>query len=252
MKKEIINIISTCPSCGSLLVRVNDQLFCRSNTCVSKVDKQIEKFCKVLGLKGFGPKTIEKLSLDSIADIFTLTKLEYVDKLGPTVGSKLFGLVSNLKEVTLTKLLAAFSIPGLGETTAAKLASVISSIEEINLKTCQQVLGEKTAKKVADWFKENSSIVSSLTIKITNTKETKSLTNLKVCVTGKVNNFTRQQLKDELAKHGVSLVNTVSNNIDYLVCENKHNNSSKLIKAKQQNIKIITYEQLIEEILYGE
>jgi NAD-dependent DNA ligase len=251
MKKEIIEIIKNCPSCDTELERVNDQLFCRNQSCSSKVVKQIEKFCKVLKLKGFGPKTIEKLEVTTISDLFSLTEDEYVKKLGLATGSKLFSMVGNLKEVPLDKFLAAVSIPGVGETTASKIAGVVTTFKDIDEEhpKLREVLGQKTAEKVANWYKQNSSLLNSIDLKITNVVKDMDV-GFKVCVTGKVQGHTRTSIKEDLARYGVTMTTTVTKDLDYLVCDDTTANSSKLIKARQNDIKIITYEQL-KEILNG-
>ena len=71
--KEMVEEISTkimppanCPSCGSILEWKNDQLFCVSHSCQTKVYKRVEHFAKTLRIKGLGPKTVEKLALKDI------------------------------------------------------------------------------------------------------------------------------------------------------------------------------------------
>ena len=74
-----IEIIKNCPSCDSLLERVNDQLFCRNDYCDSRNTKQVEKYANVVRIKGLGLATINKLGLTSITDIYKLEKDNIVD-----------------------------------------------------------------------------------------------------------------------------------------------------------------------------
>ena len=67
-----INVPTHCPECNSLLERIQDQIFCRNESCPAQLYKRVEHFTKTLGIKGFGPKTIDKLALDSIAEIYYL------------------------------------------------------------------------------------------------------------------------------------------------------------------------------------
>jgi len=75
-----------CPSCGSQLELVKDQLFCRNPDCGAKSSKKLEHFAKTLKIKGLGPKTIEKLPLTSIPDIYSMSKKEIVDEIGEKLG----------------------------------------------------------------------------------------------------------------------------------------------------------------------
>ena len=61
-----------CPACDTLLVWENDQLFCTNTRCSGKTSKKIKHFAKTLKIKGLGPRTIEKLEITSIFDLYQL------------------------------------------------------------------------------------------------------------------------------------------------------------------------------------
>jgi len=67
---------TNCPACSSILVWINDQLFCKQSDCSAQSTKKIEHFAKTLKIKGLGPATIEKLGLSDYHDIFSLTQEE--------------------------------------------------------------------------------------------------------------------------------------------------------------------------------
>lgn len=66
MKVEIPNF---CPICSSTLVRVNMQLFCENDECEGRTINRISSFCKKRKIKGLAIKSLEKLNLNSIADL---------------------------------------------------------------------------------------------------------------------------------------------------------------------------------------
>ncbi len=70
--KTKIEIPQHCPSCASTLERVKDQIFCRNSSCNAKSVKQVQHYAKIARIKGLGLKTIEKLELDKISDIYDL------------------------------------------------------------------------------------------------------------------------------------------------------------------------------------
>ena len=85
-----IEIPDVCPSCGTSLKLKNDQLFCNNDSCPAKNSKIVEGFAKTLRIKGLGPKTIEKLNLEYIDDIYMLTEERIKEKLGSEkIASKL-------------------------------------------------------------------------------------------------------------------------------------------------------------------
>jgi len=85
MKKQIYKIITQptkCPACNADLVKVKDQLFCRNESCEAQSSKKLEHYAKVLKIKGLGPKSIEKLGITTIIDLYDLTESTLVDVLG--------------------------------------------------------------------------------------------------------------------------------------------------------------------------
>ena len=62
-----------CPSCGSPLEWRNDMLYCENILCPAQIQKRIEHFARSLKIKGLGPKSIEKLGLTSLLDIYNLS-----------------------------------------------------------------------------------------------------------------------------------------------------------------------------------
>ena len=52
---------TNCPSCDSELEFVNDQLFCKNDSCPSQWDKKVVNFASSLKIKGLGPAAVSKL-----------------------------------------------------------------------------------------------------------------------------------------------------------------------------------------------
>ena len=128
-----IEIPKNCPCCDSLLELVKDQLFCRNNSCSAKVNKQIEHFCKTLGIKGMGEKTIQKLELADISEIYYLDKDTVIKQLGSEkLACKLLQEIDSSRSAELNKVLVSFSIPLLGNTASEKICSQVNHISEIN------------------------------------------------------------------------------------------------------------------------
>ena len=67
-----IIIPTNCPCCSSKLELINDQLFCKNSSCSAQLNKRLEHFCKTLQIKGLGQKTIEKLQLNDIVELYYL------------------------------------------------------------------------------------------------------------------------------------------------------------------------------------
>jgi len=240
-----------CPSCGSQLELVKDQLFCRNPDCGAKSSKKLEHFAKTLKIKGLGPKTIEKLPLTSIPDIYSMSKKEIVDEIGEKLGSKLFNQIELSKSVDLTVLLPAFSISLIGSSASKKLTKQISSIRDITHEKCLEAgLGPKSCTNLLEWydneFCDNLEYLPFSFEAEIQVETTKSIGKV-VCITGKLNDFKNRNLaKTYLESFGFTVTTSITKKTDYLVDE-EGRKSSKSTKADSLGIPILTIKDILKE-----
>lgn len=232
-----------CPCCQYPLEKVNDQLFCRNVACPAQLNKKVEHFSKTLGIKGLGPKTIEKLQIQELTELFYLDKDEVASVLGEKTAVKLLDEIERAKSADLATVLESFSIPLIGGTAAKKLCSVITDISEINQETCKQAgLGDKATQNIVNWLEtEYKELKEFLPFTFRASGNNKIDTNaLRVCITGKLKSFKKKaDAESLLAAAGYVLVDSVTKQTDILVDES-NSNSSKKEKAIQYGIKIVT------------
>jgi len=239
----LLKIISECPSCNSVLVRIKDQLFCKSSSCPSQGAKKIEKYAKQLKIKGLGPATITKLGLDCISDIYLMTH-EYInDALGEKIGTKLKLEIDKSLTTSITDLLPAFSIRLIGRTAAAKVATIVTDIKDITPKACQEAgLGEKATANLVDWVNEE---YEDLGYNLVASREAIKGHKGTVVITGKLDNgLSRRAATDMLQEHGYKVTTSVSKNTDYLILED-NSVSSKTTKAEALGIHKTTLQELL-------
>ena len=239
-----------CPSCGSKLELVKDQLFCRNPDCEAQSSKKLEHFAKTLKIKGLGPKTIEKLPLTSIPDIYSMSKEEIISEIGDKLGDKLFNQIELSKSVDLTVLLPAFSISLIGSSASKKLTKQISSIRDITHEKCLEAgLGPKSCTNLLNWyhdeFCENLEYLPfSFEAEVQEVVETIGKT---VCITGKLNDFKNRNLaKTYLESFGFTVTTSVTKKTDYLVDE-EGRVSSKSTKAEGLGIPILTIKDILKD-----
>jgi NAD-dependent DNA ligase len=239
-----IQIPTNCPVCDYPLIRINDQLFCQSKTCSAQVNKKIENFAKVLGIKGLGEKTIEKISLNNITDLYLLT----FDSLSPILGEKLS--IKLLREIERSKassfpsVLAAMSIPLIGSTAASKLATEVNSFDDITPEICQKVgLGEKTISNLFHWLATDYlEIKDLLPFTFDNNNNNNSIVKSlgTVCITGKLSSYkNKTEAKLELENLGYTVVDTLTKSVTILIDE-ENKGSSKRKTAEERGIQIIS------------
>lgn len=239
-----IEIPVNCPCCEYRLELVNDQLFCRNTACSAQLNKKLEHFCKTLGIKGFGPKTVEKLDLADITEIYYLELDQLTEALGSEkTAAKLLNEIEASKTAKLDKVLAAFSIPLIGQTAAQKLCGVVGSVDEITVETCQQAgLGEKATANLISWLETEFQEVREFLPFDFQTSGTVSNTDngKNICITGKLASFkTKSEAAAQLVAAGYNVVDSVTKTTDYLVDEGDKG-STKRKKAEDLGIPIIT------------
>ena len=242
---------TNCPSCGSELEQVNDQLFCRNNNCEAKSSKRLEHFAKTLKIKGLGPKTIEKLPLNSIADIYTVSKEEIISGIGDKLGTKLYDQIELSKSADLTTLLPAFSISLIGSTASKKLTKVVSNLSDLTYDICVEAgLGPKSCTNLLDWYDEefkNNLEYLPFSFKAEEVQEEVPSIGKTVCITGKLNDFKNRNLaKEYLESFGFTVTTSVTKKTDYLVDE-EGKQSSKSAKAESLGIPILTIKEILKE-----
>ena len=238
-----IQIPTHCPCCDYALELVNDQLFCRNTACSAQLFKKIENLAKVLQIKGLGPKSIEKLELSDLTEIFYLDYEQTKSILGERVAIKLLDEIERSKSADLATVLAAMSIPLVGGTASKKIASVVSSIEEITPETCKLAgLGDKVSQNLLSWISiEYQEMKEFLPFSFKSTPVVVSNeTNGTVCITGKLTSYkTKAEATKLLEAAGFRVVESVTKTLNYLLDEGDKG-SSKRQKAEEYGLTIVT------------
>ena len=238
-----IEIPTNCPCCAYTLQLVNDQLFCRNTACSAQLNKKLEHFTKALSIKGIGPKTVAKLNLADITEIFYMDRNDVIAALGSEkVADKLLDEIERAKASDLATVLSSFSIPLVGDTASNKIAAVVSDITEITLETCKEAgLGEKVTANLLNWIDtEYQEMKEFLPFSFKSNKRVVGVSNgSTICITGKLHSFkTKSEATNQLVQAGFKVVESVTKTTTYLVDE-QGNGSSKRKKAEEYGIIII-------------
>lgn len=239
-----IQIPTHCPCCEYPLELVNSQLFCRNTACSAQLQSKLEHFTKVLGIKGFGVKTIEKLNLQDITELFYLDLDQVAEALNSErTATKLLDEINRARSADLATVLAAFSIPLVGATASGKICQVVTHIDEIDVEKCKQAgLGDKVTQNLLNWLEtEFTELREFLPFSWSSKKNSSTNGSEKtVCITGKLSSFkTKAEAHQALSLAGFKPVESVTKATDYLVDE-EGKSSTKRKKADSLGIEIIT------------
>lgn len=237
-----IEIPTNCPCCSYPLELVNDQLFCRNTACDAQLSKKIEHFCKTLGIKGMGARTIEKLGLADITELFYLDLDQVAESLSSrTMATKLVNEIEKAKQADLATVIASFSIPLVGGTASKKICTVVEHISEITFERCREAgLGEKVSQNLVNWLEtEFQEVKEFLPFSFTSTKVPLQSGGKSVCITGKLSSYkTKSEAYKALEEAGFKVAETVTKTTDYVVDED-NKGSTKRKKADELGITII-------------
>ena len=223
----MIEIPTHCPCCDSELERVNMQLFCRNTECGDRVIHQIESYCKKRKIKGLATKSIEKLELTGIADIYSLEEDYLVETLGKN-GSKIYAEIQHSLNTSLANLLGSLSIPLIGQTTASKITGI--SIRDLDYSKLPEKASANFEKFLStNLYKELCEIPFSLEI----VESVKS--GIKVCLSGRFSK-PKALIKAELEQQGYMVTENLTKDVEILFVADKSITSTKTKKATQLNI----------------
>ena len=226
--------------------------------------RNIHFFFSTLDTKGLGEKNIEKMyeaGLDSIEKILKANEIDLlkVDGFKEKTASNLVKNISDsMKDVNLAKLMAASNKlgEGMGERRMKQVLEnypnimvdykkwskkeFIDKIKELD--GWEEKMSTVLASNFDDFVKFYQKLKSLITLEKAKKIETTKLTGKIMVLSG----FRDAEIQKKLEGMGVKIASSVSKNTDYLVVKDKEETSSKIEKAKELNIKIITKDELIK------
>ncbi|ATH09430.1 hypothetical protein BIY24_16220 [Halobacteriovorax marinus] len=253
----------TCPSCDEEIEVVDIRLICRNSECPAIVKESILNYIQKIGIDDLSSKRLEELIraklVLKISDLYKLNmeSLLTLDKVKEKLATKLLGAIEKSKTVDLVTFLSALGISGGAYNKCEKVVFAgHDSLEKVKSLTPDKlILIDGFAKKSADDFylslSEKFPLIEELesvgfsfeeVIKV----ETK-VSNKKICITGSLSEK-RSVIESKIRDASGIVVSSVSKNTDILVTNDQSSGSSKLKKAKDLGILIITEEELISMI----
>lgn len=184
-------------------------------------------------------------------------KLSFREK---TVKNILHGIEAS-KDITFDRVLFALGIRFVGQTVSKKLAYHYKNIDDLKKVGFEELvlvdeIGEKIAESVINYFAQprNIKIIERLKAKgvqfeLTNLPEKKSnkLEGKIIVASGKLENFSREEIKQAIESHGGKPASSVSKKTDYLLAGEKIG-PNKLAKANELGIQIIDEDAFLEMI----
>lgn len=257
-----------CPACGAKTEREKDtaDIKCTSPNCPAQLERHIINFVgrDAMDIKGFGTVYIEELVrmgyIKDVADIFRLK--EYRDELieKGIIGKekntdKLLEAIEKAKENDAYKLLTGLGIPNVGKAAAKAIMRQFKTMENLQNASIDELtavndIGEISAECIRSFFgkKENQDMIRRLneygvTMQSEELEVVDSVLQGKtVVVTGTLPTLGRKEAAELIEKYGGKVSGSVSKKTDYVLAG--ENAGSKLTKARELGVSVITEEQL--------
>lgn len=247
-----------CPECGCKTHWKGVDLICSNENCNPRLLKSIEYFLVSLGAENVRYKILSNLMVNSLEEVYILKKSDIagIEGFGERSAEEIVNEIQNTLNTTSEKLLQAFGIPGVGKEIAKALTACFGPLETIfglsedELQVCEGV-GPKISENIIKSIPKCEEIykyLKKIGLKIQNDKkeDLKMLDGKNVTLTGK-GPLKRKELQMLIEKHGGN-VKGISKDVNLLVTDDLESYSSKMKKAEEYGIEIITYDELMEEL----
>ena len=223
-----------------------------------------------MDIEGLGDKLVDQLVSQELvtdfADLYELTEpqLAELERMGEKSAHNLVEAIKSSKSRGLARLLNALSIRHVGSRVANILAEQYGSMDQIQQANADQLseidevgpiiaqsvydfvhseYGERTIRRLVEMGVEQNALTSDVAA-----PTSQNLAGKTFVVTGKLEEFTRDEIHALVEAHGGRASSSVSGNTDFLVAGEKA--GSKLEKAKKLGVTVLSeaeFSKLVSE-----
>jgi DNA ligase (NAD+) len=264
--EEVFTLPAHCPICGSETKRTDDAvaLKCTNPECPAKLTRRIIHFVSktAMDISGLGESIVEQLIengyLEDVADLYDLKNqresLERLDRMGKKSVDNLINAIEASKDNPLRDLITGLGINLIGSKAARVLAENFKTMDRLIEASKEELtaideIGEKMADSILAYFNDEENIKVINQLKASDVRMEADIQENKSTVfdgktfvlTGKLENYTRNEAKELIQLNGGKATSSVSSNTDYLLVGD--NPGSKLDKAKALGVQIINEEE---------
>jgi DNA ligase (NAD+) len=262
-----------CPECHTSVEKDEGGVYirCPNPSCPAQLRESVRFYASraAMDIEGLGIKLIEQLTdsglVKNFADIYRLKdrrdELINLERMGEKSVDNLLEGIEASRTRPLWRLLTGLNIRHIGTRTAQILADEFGTLDEIIKQSAEQLaavleIGPVIAQSVYDYFhsKIGEEIVGELRkmgldfgSPVTK-KAAGVLTGKTIVVTGTLQKYSRDEIKELIHTHGGKPAGSVSKQTDFVVAGEKA--GSKLDKAHALGIRVLTEDEF-EKLLGG-
>jgi len=272
-----LQYLSACPECNTPLIRRDGeaQHYCPNEVgCPPQIKGKMYHFIsrKAMNIDGLGEETIDQLHdsglIKNIADLYTLQFAQVValERMAEKSANNLLAGIEASKTVPFERVLFALGIRHIGETVAKKLAFHFKNIDAIIAASLEELIrvediGEKIAVSIKEYFSlpESLALIEKLksfdlqfeAIEVVKVGGSNILEGKSVVVSGVFKNYSRDDIKKEVEKHGGKNVGSISAKTSFVLA-GENMGPEKLKKAEKLGVQILSEDDFMKLIGGGE
>ncbi len=267
-------IPTTCPACNSQLTHLEDEvaLRCINPACPVQAQERIIHFASrnAMDINGLGEQRARQLFdaglIESVVDLYDLKveDLLELERMGKKSSENLVNAIEASKSNSLERVIFGLGIRHVGSNTARLLAEKFKSVDHLLDASYEEVvniegIGDIIADSVVSFFKNEAAktLIKQLKERQVNLtyleenmvvdEEVHSIFKGKTIVlTGKLEHFSRNELKKTLKLYDAKVTGSVSGNTDLLIAG--ENAGSKLRRAQELGTEIWDEPELIKKL----
>ena len=260
--------------------RIVETLHCDNPECGSRILQRFVHFAekKAMNIRGLSEATLDQLiqlgALKGYQDLYHLDRyreeITALEGFGEKSYENMIASINESRNTTFVRFVVAMDIPLIGRTASRILDGHFhGSLRELELAaldrfdfTCLEGIGDIMSANIQEWFRNSDHLLlwrnlqkelnfeNGLDAGASGEENNMNGTNnstfagCTIVATGKLENFTRDGINAKIISLGATPGSSVTKKTDYLICGEKA--GSKLAKAQQLGVKILTEQEFLE------
>lgn len=263
-------MIKVCPECGMPISKgeKDAEHYCRNNECGGRILEGIIHYASrvAMDIEGLGEKQLEVLYnlgyIQDISDIYLLhnyqDELLTLDRFGKKKVSNLLTAIENSKTQTLDRFIFGLGIRFVGAKASKTLAKIYQTLDNLITAKYDDLvaiddIGDVMASSIIEYFQNPRHLTLLTKLKqlgidpqtISN-EQLNLFAGQTIVLTGSLEKFSRDEGNNIIEKLGGKAASSVSKKTSFVVAG--PGAGSKLTKARELGIKVLTEEEFFEMI----